>query len=443
MASGKSLLADVVSLFATGRPATVMSFTSDPEEMRKRVLTVLLSGDAVINIDNIEEPLQSQTLCSVLTQESFTDRILGTQRSATAPTSCLWLGTGNNLIVAGDLSTRIVPCHLDPQCERPEEREFDRNLYQWIPTHRPRLVAAALTVLRAYVVAGRPKQPIKNFARFEDWSGWVRSVLVWLGETDPLLGRERLEDNDPVREKLRGLILGWFSAFRTAPATSKEAVLRANETVFDDDRNEQPRYPALCEALEEYFKDSRTGAFSSRYVGEFLKKYARRVEQGARFEDAGPHGTRVLWRIKVVDPVAFEKARQKFSGEGKPTASTASTAKSLHPAEVSGAPPEPRPESTGAPARGDEDCAVVQSVQSPEPRPEKFCAETVSDWSPDAVALWEVLKRYSGAERIEVLARKAGGWPQSRVIFAVQELEKRGLARQTSDLVAPILPEVR
>ncbi len=274
----------------------------------------------------------------------------------------------------------------------------------------------------------------------------MRSALVWLGETDPLLGRERMEDNDPVREKLRGLILGWFSAFRTAPATSKEAVLRANETIFDDDRNELPRHPALREALDEYFKDSRTGAFSSRYLGEFLKKYARRVEQGARFEDAGPHGTRVLWRIKVVDPVAFESACNKFSGEGKPTAPTASTAKPLHPSSTpntSGAPLKSDLECRNPPSASDENFAVVQSVQSLEPRPEKFCAETISDWSPDAVALWEVLKRYSGAERIEVLARKAGGWPQSRAIAAIQNLHQRGLARMTGDLVAPILPEVR
>ncbi len=154
MASGKSLLADVVSLLKTGQPATVMNYTREPEEMRKRVLTVLLSGDAVINLDNVEEPLQSQTLCSVLTQETFTDRILGTQRSATVPTTCTWLATGNNLVVAGDLSTRIVPCKLDPQCERPEEREFSRNLYEWIPANRAWLIKAAVTVLRAYVVAG-------------------------------------------------------------------------------------------------------------------------------------------------------------------------------------------------------------------------------------------------------------------------------------------------
>ena len=216
MASGKSLLADVVSLLVTGIPATVMSFTRDADEMRKRVLAVLMQGDLVVNLDNVEEPLASQTLCSVLTQESFTDRILGVSKTGTAPTLCCWLATGNNLVIAGDLTTRVVPCALDPQVERPEEREFGRDLYEWMPAHRPRLIREALTVLRAYVVAGRPKQAIKNFARFEDWSGWIRSALVWLGEADPLAGREALEDGDPIRDDgfTGGLALrnGWRDA---------------------------------------------------------------------------------------------------------------------------------------------------------------------------------------------------------------------------------------
>ncbi len=204
--------------------------------MRKRVLSVLMQGDLVVNLDNIEEPLASQTLCSVLTQESFTDRLLGVNKTATAPTLCCWLATGNNLVIAGDLTTRVVSCVLDPQVERPEEREFDRDLYEWIPANRPRLIREALTVLRAYVVAGRPKQPLKNFARFEDWSNWIRAALVWLGEADPLTGREALEDGDPIRLKLRALLVAWHSAFETAPASTKEAKARALETQLDDDR---------------------------------------------------------------------------------------------------------------------------------------------------------------------------------------------------------------
>lgn len=209
-------------------------------------------------------------------------------------------------LIAGDLTTRVVPISLDPQVERPEEREFQRNLYDWIPAHRPRLIRAALTILRAYVVAGRPKQPIKNFARFEDWSRLIRSALVWLGEADPLLGREQLEDGDPVRAKLRALLLAWFAVFKTAPATSKEAVMRANETQRDEEGTEQPCYPAMREALDEHFTD-RKGAVSSRYLGEFLKKYAGRVEIGAKFENVGVSHHAVNWRVIVVDKVRWGK----------------------------------------------------------------------------------------------------------------------------------------
>ena len=309
MASGKSLLADVVALIATGHPATVMSYTPDGDEMRKRVLSVLMQGDLVVNLDNVEEPLASQTLCTVLTQESFTDRILGVNKTGTAPTLCCWIATGNNLVVAGDLTTRIVPCNLDPGVERPEEREFTRNLYDWIPANRPRLVQAGLTVLRAYIVAGKPKQPIKNFARFEDWSGLVRSALVWLGEADPLTGREQIEDGDPVRVKLRALLLAWYATFKTAPATSKEAVIRANETGLDDEGTEQPRWPEMKEALEEHFTD-KSGKVNSRYLGEFLKKYAGRVDIGARFEASGISHHAVNWRVVMVDKNRFGKFNQ-------------------------------------------------------------------------------------------------------------------------------------
>ena len=129
-------------------------------------------------------------LCSVLTQEVYKDRILGrSQTSGEVPTTgTTWFGTGNNLTILGDLKRRVVPCFLDAKEERPEERKFERNLYVYVPANRGRLVRAALTILRAYVVAGRPDQKLSSFGNFEEWSGLVRSALVWLGEADPLGG---------------------------------------------------------------------------------------------------------------------------------------------------------------------------------------------------------------------------------------------------------------
>ena len=372
MASGKSLLADVVALVATGHPATVMSYTPDGDEMRKRVLSVLMQGDLVVNLDNVEEPLASQTLCSVLTQESFTDRILGVNKTGTAPTLCCWIATGNNLVVAGDMTTRIVPCNLDPQVERPEEREFQRNLYEWIPANRPALVQAGLILLRAYIVAGKPKQPIKNFARFEDWSDLVRSALVWLGEPDPLTGREALEDGDPVRIKLRALLLGWFATFRTAPATSKEAVMRANETRIDDSGDEQPAYPAMKDALDEHFQD-RKGGLSSNAIGYFLRQYAGRVIAGARFEAYGGNAARSAWRIVILNESQFKAEKAKFTHLGKHPNNPNHPNPNQHPNPTQNA---VNPHSTVAPTAADgwDGCHSWDVSPDPEIFPKKISA---------------------------------------------------------------------
>ena len=188
------------------------------------------------------------------------------------------------------MTRRVIVCRLDPQCERPEERRFSRTLSEWIPANRPALVVAALTALRSYIVAGKPRQDIPILGGFEDWSNLVRSALIWLGEADPTTGRERLEETDPVREKLRALLLAWYVTFKTAPSMSNEAVFKANEKVWDGD-NEVLAYPALHDVLSEHFTDRR-GELSSRRIGNFIKEFSQRVEHGIRFQSGGKSGVR-------------------------------------------------------------------------------------------------------------------------------------------------------
>jgi hypothetical protein len=244
--------------------------------MRKRIISTLLQGDLVINIDNIEAPFASQTLCTVLTQEEFTDRLLGTNKTVTAPTNCCWLATGNNLLIQGDLITRVIPCMLDPRCENPESREFDRNLYQWIPQNRPRLVRATLIVLRAYHVADRPRQNIKNFARFEEWSHWVRSALVWLGEPDPCLRREKLTETDPVTKALRNLLAAWYEVYGETTAITKQAIADANKATTEIGGAICYEHESLRDALMEVC-GGRDGKLNGRRLGNYLERYERRI----------------------------------------------------------------------------------------------------------------------------------------------------------------------
>ena len=201
-----------------------MAQVADATDERKRLLAALLEGPAAVVIDNVEFPLRSDALCIALTEPTFTDRLLGASKTATVETNCCFFATGNNLIIAGDLSARALVCRIDPEVERPEEREFALDLHSWVPAHRGELVAAALTIVRAYLVASAPKLAVPNFARFEAWQRLCRFPLIWLGLADPYDTRRRIEQADPVRESLRALLAAWHQQFGDGRSTIKAAI---------------------------------------------------------------------------------------------------------------------------------------------------------------------------------------------------------------------------
>jgi putative DNA primase/helicase len=290
MGSGKSLLADVVALIATGRPASMMTFTDDPDEERKRLLALLLGAAPIVCIDNIGVPLASDALCSVLTQSVFKDRILGASRAVEVPTVATFLATGNNLQIKGDLATRALACHLDPRCERPDERTFAVDLYSEVPKLRAKLVTAALTIARAYVVAGRPPQDVAPFGRFDDWSAMVREPLIWLGLTDPCKSRDTIVRQDPVAVTLSVLLEAWERCFGTSPTTVATAIETA--AYAGDDA------AALSEAIGSF---SDRGQVNSVRLGKFISRHAGRVSGGLCFDTAGKDRRGIaLWRVRRV-----------------------------------------------------------------------------------------------------------------------------------------------
>ncbi len=289
MGSGKSLLADVTAMISTGHPCAAMSQADSLDEEKKRLLAILMEGDPIVCIDNVERPLGSDALCSILTQEVWKERLLGQNKTINVLTSVTFLATGNNLAFQGDLSTRVLLCMLDPQCERPEERSFDVNLYKYIPEHRGELVKVALTILRAYHVAGRPKQNIPTYGRFEEWSDWIRSALIWLGLADPGESRRRIEDADPVRINIKALLANWHSCIKQ-PSSIKEVVQVAK----------LPSNEGLYDALVELAGD-KAGNIDMKKFGYLLRSFQGRIENGLRLLQIGRSKYGYLWLVQSMN----------------------------------------------------------------------------------------------------------------------------------------------
>lgn len=291
MGSGKTLLVDLISILASGVPAPAMQLPETEEEAKKTALAILMMGDPVVLIDNIERPLQGDWLCTALTSEVFSGRQLGVSQMVHVPTCTMWMATGNQLVIAGDLRTRALVCRIDPAMEKPELREFTHDIRVWFTERRPKLVAAGLTIMRAFIAAREdPTKHVPPWGRFEAWSSMVRAPLVWLAEPDPYLSTAALDQEDPHRIELANVLATWEARFDDREVAVSDAI-NAAEDAHD------PRGPPFLEALRAVAGD-RGGTVNARRLGHWLRRHAGRILEGRKFERGRDANGSARWRVE-------------------------------------------------------------------------------------------------------------------------------------------------
>src|SRR5262249_18756927 len=123
--SGKTLVVDCVARIVTGFDATAITIGYDDAELEKRLIGVLLAGDLVVSIDNVERPLNSDALASLLTRSTYDARLMGGLGMVKLLTNMLLMVTGNNLSFSGDMPSRMLSGRIDPKVEFPERRTFE------------------------------------------------------------------------------------------------------------------------------------------------------------------------------------------------------------------------------------------------------------------------------------------------------------------------------
>ncbi len=279
--SGKSMLVDIASTLATGHEAGVIAQGESREEAEKRLAATLMRGSPIIALDNCELPLEGVLLNQTLTQQRVELRILGFSKMIVAQTMAVHTATGNNLTIKGDLTRRSVVGRLDPKVAQPELRDFAYDPIADAKQNRGELVAAVLTILRAYHVAGRPKRPSPPLQSFVKWSDTVRGALMWLGAGDPVRTMARLREADPTIINLKAVLTAWRDEFGADPTTAKDAVAAADATIAVREEGTFDRYvrththPALRAAL--LMVAGRGAAIDTRVLGQWLGKHVDRV----------------------------------------------------------------------------------------------------------------------------------------------------------------------
>lgn len=223
--AGKSLLADVIARIVTGQGAENRTYSpKDPGEWQKRVTSYVKSAAPVNVIDNVNGLFGDETLDRLITSSVWSDRILGASEAPPLPIVGIWIATGNNSEPVGDTVRRCAFTRIDVKVERPQDRKDFKVplLAQHATEHRGDLLSAALTILRAYHVAGRPKQGLAAWGSFGEWSDLVRAACVWAGLVDPYRTQSRAAANMDEPERITHDF--WIACVEASTDGSPQAV---------------------------------------------------------------------------------------------------------------------------------------------------------------------------------------------------------------------------
>ena len=231
--TGAGLLADCVSIAATGAPAAPMTERREDDEMRKTITAFLLSHAPILFLDNVNRKIESGALASAITADTWVDRILGTSQTKRIPVRHTWLIAGNNVRTSREIARRCVRIQLNARVARPELRTFhNRDLQGWARKHRGDIVWACLTLAQAWIAAGRrvPGDQAPRLGSFYSWSDVMGGILATAG-IPGFLGNleEAAAANDPETEALNVFVQGWFAQHGTEQVTTAQLYKAANQ----------------------------------------------------------------------------------------------------------------------------------------------------------------------------------------------------------------------
>lgn len=322
--TGKGLLASIVAIIATGRPAAMMAAPQREEEWAKTILATLLGGATVVVIDNVEQRLASPALALALTADTVQGRLLGRSEEVLVPQRATWAATGNNLRLGGDLARRCYRIGLDAKHGRPWTRAGfrHRDLLGWTAGHRGELIAALLTLARGWWAADQPAADVPALGGFDQWAHTTGSILAHAAVPSFLADRDQLHDQaDDEAGEWAAFLTVWAEQYSDEPVSTAHI---ADAIRTDTDGALRDALPAdLADAL-----DRPTASFKVR-LGKALGK-----RQGTRYGDPERRLERAsidarsrasLWRVVTTeqphgDPAEVQRLQRLFppyAGETK------------------------------------------------------------------------------------------------------------------------------
>lgn len=299
-ASGKTVLAETVAAAALGQRPSLLSWPTNDDELAKTVLAALRQGGRVLLFDNAPNGavVDQPEIAKLVTTGTYLGRVLGQSTVVELPAPAAFLGTGNNLRIESDLTSRLIEIRLDARMERPDQRRFQRtDPVGWVLANRGAVVTAALTLAKGYLDA-KPDMGNVRPSRFPEWDRLVRFPILWASGLDVGAKFDRAHDADPTLALLHTLLQSWRDVLGEKPVTAGEIVARIGTSADFSGRDD-----AFKQAVIDLIADRRGLGLNAKTLGVRLATHKDRVVGGLALRSSYNRSTRThLWFSEPVEP---------------------------------------------------------------------------------------------------------------------------------------------
>lgn len=299
--AGKSLVATIASVIATGSAPSSSPWPENNEECQKVLCALAIEPTPLVFFDNVanNKPFGHAALDSVITSGRYRGRVLGKSAQVDGEILSTFVATGNGLTLnkGSDIERRLAVIRLECDTENPEDRvEFahgnEAELLAKVVDNWPRYYVGCLAICKR--VIDRPPSPtadkLKPWGSFSAWGDLIRRAVMGCGLPDPAGCREYVRSLDDKKRE-RTLL---FSALKDIGLLSKVGETFSSREIWlalqGDNRDD------VRDILERL--GGRQGNEASRY-GRALSIFVGGVSAGLKLRQTVSSGRKAYFLEEV------------------------------------------------------------------------------------------------------------------------------------------------
>lgn len=297
--SGKTRLAELISLIAVGERVTIRDLPPG-QEMMKSIGAILRTGSTPVALfDNVKSDLSNSALEALLTARKMSNRLLGVSVDIELINDTLWLFSVNAPSVSTDMLRRCVFISLSPD-KADTQDPWTGGPIAYVEKNIDMFRSALITLVQWWVQQGR-KPGRAVMSGFEEWSKIISGILEAANIPGFLEANETSKDEVHTEADDDYVILERLHRLVTACGDPKDNGWWTGAMMEDWIHNPYNGTDPNAIVLQQWARGSG-GTMNARTLGRKLSTLKGRVINGATLEYELRKANKGWYHVELTDP---------------------------------------------------------------------------------------------------------------------------------------------